>query len=504
MKLLIANRGEIAVRIIKACQEMGIQTVAIYSEADINALHRRLADEAMLIGPPPPAESYLQANKIIDVAQQTNCQAIHPGFGFLAENADFALAVQTAGLIFIGPTPEAIQQMGSKITARKLMAQAGVPIVPGYQASDKTADLLKAAQEIGFPLLIKTTAGGGGKGMRLVESMAGMADSLSAARREALSAFGDDTVYLEKYVSHPHHIEFQIFGNRHGEVIHLFERECSIQRRHQKIIEETPSPLLDETLRQRMAETAIKAAQAVNYSNAGTLEFLVDGTTRDFYFLEMNTRLQVEHPITEMVTGVDLVKWQIREALELTDTYNQDDIQQRGHAVECRIYAEDPANQFLPTIGKLLKVVEPTGLNIRVDTGTTSGDEVTVHYDPMLAKLVVWAENRAEAIRKMDWALRHYVILGDVTTNIPFLLDVINHPEFIAGNTPTSFLDEHLPNWQPSTELPIEALLATGLVEFNHKTTTFENHPNHGASVSHTDPYSPWLLGSQFRVMADT
>lgn len=505
-KILIANRGEIAVRIIKACQEMGLLTVAVYSEADAQAMHTYLADEAVLLGPPSPTESYLRGDKIIEIAQQTDCQAIHPGFGFLAENADFAERVTQAGLIFVGPSAEAIRQMGSKTGARAVIAQAGVPIVPGYQDSQHDDDLLRAANDIGFPLLVKASAGGGGKGMRLVNTAADMADSLAAARREAKHAFGDDTVYLEKYVQRPHHIEFQIFGDGQGNVIHLFERECSIQRRHQKIIEETPSPLLDDDLRNRMGQAAVAAAQAVNYANAGTLEFLVDGESRDFYFLEMNTRLQVEHPITEMVTGVDLVKWQLQTALwkgeqasSLKVGLDAVNIQPRGHAIECRIYAENPAEGFLPSTGKLLQVIMPTGLHIRVDSGIRSGDEITVHYDPMLAKLIVWAASRAEAIAKMRWALQNTVMLGEVTTNIPFLLDVLNHEAFKAGDTPTSFLETHLPDWQPPADLPHEALIALALLEGKASSSTTAASPADGFT-STSDPYSPWTTLRGFRI----
>ena len=494
-KLLIANRGEIAVRIIKACREMGIKTVAVYSDADEFALHTRLADEAVRIGPSAPTESYLRGEAIIKVAQQTNCQAIHPGFGFLAENLMFAEAVCQAGLIYIGPTPNAIRTMGSKLAAREAIQAVGVPIVPGYQESNLSADLLSAAEDIGFPLLIKASAGGGGKGMRLVESSDEMSAALAAARREAQHAFADDTVYLEKYISQPHHIEFQIFGHGNGIISHLFERECSIQRRHQKIIEETPSPLLDEALRQRMGQAAIQAAQAVDYTNAGTVEFLVDGQSKNFYFLEMNTRLQVEHPITEMVTGIDLVKWQIRTAAGQTIPQATQPPTSRGHALECRIYAEDPSNGFLPSTGKLFQVIEPTGPHIRVDSGISSGDEVTRHYDPMLAKLVVWAESRAEAINKMRYALQNYTILGEVTTNIPFLLAVINHPAFATGDTPTDFLTQHLADWSP-TELPAATLIAATLFD------SLAVHTQNGlpAKASEGDMYTPWQAASQFRI----
>lgn len=489
-KILIANRGEIAVRIIQACHELGITVVAVYSEADAQAQHVRLADEAVYLGPAAPSESYLRADLLINAACSTQCEAIHPGFGFLSENADFATAVQQAGLVFIGPQPETIRAMGSKTGARQVMAAAGVPIVPGYQDSPHEADLVAAAAKIGYPVLVKASAGGGGKGMRRVDQPQDLVEAIGAARREALKAFGDDQIYLEKYVRQPHHIEFQVFGDTHGQFFQLFERECSIQRRHQKIIEETPSPLLTPDLRQRMAEVALQAIQKIKYINAGTLEFLVDGATRDFYFLEMNTRLQVEHPITEMVVGVDLVKAQLRVASGEALTWSG--LAQQGHAIECRIYAEDPTQQFLPSTGKLWRVIPPQGPNIRFDSGISSGDEVTRHYDPMLAKLIVWAENRAQAIRKLDWALRHTVILGEVTTNIAFLLAVVNHPAFAQGDTPTDFLDQHLLPWSAQTELPLEALIATALAE--------TPVPMVAPSAQSADSYSPWLVSNRFRV----
>jgi acetyl-CoA carboxylase biotin carboxylase subunit len=439
-KLLIANRGEIAVRIIRACQEMGIATVAVYSDADARSLHVALAGEAVYIGPPPPRESYLRSERILQAAHERGCDALHPGYGFLSENADFADAVVAAGLCFIGPGGDAMRIMGSKTSARAAMQAAGVPVVPGYQASQRDDDLIAAARRIGYPLLVKATAGGGGKGMRVVNHPDELSLALESARREALNAFGDDRIYLEKLLEHPHHVEFQVFGDHHGNALHLFERECSVQRRHQKIIEETPSPLLDADLRQRMGDAAVAAVRAVGYTNAGTIEFLVDAA-RNFYFLEMNTRLQVEHPITEVVTGVDLVKLQIRVAAGEPLPFTQAELSQRGHAIECRIYAEDPANHFLPAIGNVLTAVEPVGPGVRVDAGVTTGDAVTLHYDPMIAKLVVLGENRCDAIGKMLWALHHYVILGDVITNIPFLAEVLRHPRFQSGDTTTDFVD---------------------------------------------------------------
>lgn len=489
-KILIANRGEIAVRIIRTCQEMGVATVAVYSEADAGALHTRLADEALLIGPSPPTESYLSAERIVAAARQTGCEAIHPGFGFLSENATFAEAVRAAGLTFIGPSAEAIRLMGSKIAARTVMEQAGVPVVPGYhpQTDETATDLLAAAEDIGYPLLVKATAGGGGKGMRVVTQATDLTNTVAGIRREAHKAFGNDQIFLEKYLAQPRHIEFQLFGDSQGNIVHLFERECSIQRRHQKTIEETPSPLLDEALRQRMGEAAVAAAQAVNYVNAGTVEFLADGEGH-FYFLEMNTRLQVEHPITELVTGIDLVRLQLQVAAGEPLPFCQADLTQRGHAIECRIYAEDAANGFLPDTGVILQATEPTGPGIRVDTGITSGDEITLHYDPMLAKLIVLGENREAARQKMAAALARYVILG-VTTNIPFLQAVIAHPAFQQGQTTTHFIDTHFANWQPDADVSADlALIAAALSE----RFASDRSPNRGNEAGEdADRYNPW------------
>lgn len=504
-KVLIANRGEIAVRIIRACQEMGIRTVAVYSEADSTALHTRLADESVLLGPPPAVASYLRADRMIEAALQTDCEAVHPGYGFLAENADFAQAATEAGLTFIGPSAEVIRLMGSKTAAREVMQAAGVPVVPGYQASEQNKDLLDAATEIGFPLLVKATAGGGGKGMRLVHSAAELPDALQSARREALHAFGDERVYLEKYLVSPRHIEFQILGDIHGNVLHLFERECSVQRRHQKIIEETPSPLLamDESLRQRMGQAAVAAAQAVNYVNAGTIEFLVDAEA-NFYFLEMNTRLQVEHPVTELVTGLDLVKWQLRVAAGEALPFQQADLSQRGHALECRIYAEDAANNFLPATGRVLRLVEPVGPGIRVDSGLAPGDEVTPYYDPLLAKLIVSGENRQETIPKMTAALRQYVILG-ITTNLSFLGDLLAHETFQRGELNTNLVEQYFNNWQPRpASSPDLALISAALAEIlaekgagEQGSSPYERLRSGGEG---NDPYSPWRQLPNFRI----
>ena len=506
-KILIANRGEIAVRIIRACQEMGIATVAVYSDADAGALHVALADEAVRIGPPPPRDSYLCADCILEAARTRGCDAIHPGYGFLAENADFADAVTAAGLTFIGPSGAAMRVMGSKTSARAAMQAAGVPVVPGYQASQDDADLVAAATELGYPVLVKATAGGGGKGMRVVADPGDLPAALASARREAANAFGDDRIYLEKRILHPHHIEFQVFGDAHGNAVHLFERECSVQRRHQKIVEESPSPLLDDALRRRMGEAAVAAVKAVGYTNAGTLEFLVEGLSGaidgmlSFYFLEMNTRLQVEHPVTEAVTGIDLVKLQIRVAAGEPIPFTQADIRQRGHAIECRIYAEDPANGFLPAIGSVLAAVEPVGPGVRVDAGVTSGDTVTLHYDPMIAKLIVLGEGRADAIGKMLWALRHYVILGDVVTNIPFLRDVLAHPRFAAGDTTTDFVDECFAAWQPAAFTPPD--LAFAVAALAEVLSAGSGVAASGLDAT-GDPTNPWQQANSFRIGVDS
>ncbi|MEK7326442.1 MAG: acetyl-CoA carboxylase biotin carboxylase subunit [Chloroflexota bacterium] len=449
-KLLIANRGEIAVRLIRACREMDIRAVAVYSEADANALHVRLADEAVLIGPPPPRESYLQIDRILEAAQKSKAEAIHPGYGFLSENADFAEAVTSAGLIFVGPPADAIRKMGSKTRARAIMQNAGVPVVPGYHGA-ADADFSEAAGTIGYPVLVKAAAGGGGKGMRIVKSPAELAESVAAAQREAANAFGSDEVFIEKYIDRPRHIEFQVLADSFGETVHLFERECSIQRRHQKIIEETPSPFLTSERRAKMGAAAVAAAKAAGYVNAGTVEFIVDDYG-DFYFLEMNTRLQVEHPVTEMVTGVDLVKAQIRIAAGERLWFGQRDLSQRGHAVECRIYAEDPANNFYPSGGKIEQAVEPVRPGVRVDAGVTAGDEVSIYYDPLIAKVIAHAETRAGAIRKMDAALADYKLTG-ITTNISFLRAVLIHPAFERGETTTHFIEEHLKDWRAAPEI---------------------------------------------------
>ncbi|MEZ4861196.1 MAG: acetyl-CoA carboxylase biotin carboxylase subunit [Caldilineaceae bacterium] len=500
-KILVANRGEIAVRIIRACQELGIRTVAVYSAADATAPHVWLADEAAALGPAPAVESYLRIDKLIDVATRYGCDAVHPGYGFLAENADFAAAVIAAGLTWIGPAPATIRAMGSKTAARRTMQAAGVPVVPGYQAGGTDAELMAAAQDLGYPLLVKAAAGGGGKGMRTVQAAPELPAALESARHEARHAFGDDEIFLEKLVAQPHHVEFQILGDQHGNLVHLFERECSIQRRHQKIIEESPSPLLnqilsDKMLRQRMGEAAVAAARAVDYVNAGTVEFLVD-EQGNFYFLEMNTRLQVEHPITELVTGVDLVQTQIQVAAGAPLPFTQADLHQRGHAIECRIYAEDAANGFAPSIGALHLVKEPTGPGIRVDSGVTSGDTISHHYDPLLAKLIVLGADRQQAIQRMLYALQHYVILGEVVTNLTFLQAVLAHPAFAAGATSTAFLEQHLPHWTPPATPPPDAvLIAAALADWLGQATPVATALDQAGA----DPYNPWAVSNGFRL----
>lgn len=441
-KILIANRGEIAVRIIRACEERGLRTVAVYSDADRRALHVRRADEAYHIGPAPASESYLRIDRILDVARRSGADAIHPGYGFLAENAEFAQACADAGVVFIGPPPAAIAAMGDKVEARRRMQAAGVPVVPGTEAGLPHEELQRAAEELGYPVMVKAAAGGGGKGMRLVRERGELPAALAAAGREAQAAFGDSRVYLEKVIEGARHIEIQILADTQGNAIHLGERECSIQRRHQKLIEEAPSVAVDAELRQRMGEVATRAARAAGYVNAGTIEFLLDSTGK-FYFLEMNTRLQVEHPVTEMVTGVDIVKEQLAIASGRRMRYRQEDISPKGWAIECRITAEDPYNGFLPSAGSITMLQEPTGPGVRVESGIYEGTEVTFHYDPMIAKLVVWGETRAEAILRMRRALKEYRI-GGIHTSIPFHQKIMEHTEFIWGTFDTGFIERRL------------------------------------------------------------
>ena len=446
-KILIANRGEIAVRIIRACRELGVSPVAVYSECDRTALHVRYADEAYAIGPSAPRESYLRIDAIVDAAKQAGADGVHPGYGFLAENEDFAAAVRDAGLTFIGPTPEAIATMGSKTAARTAAKRAGVPVVPGTEdplPSDvPDAEIAKAAAAIGFPLLVKAVAGGGGKGMRTVTDPAELAGAVRAARSEAGAAFGDAAVYLERRLTRPRHIEVQLLGDHHGSVLPFVERECSIQRRHQKVVEESPSLAVTPALRAAMTAAAAAVARSVGYTNAGTIEFLLDEDGQ-FYFLEMNTRLQVEHPITEMVTGIDLVRWQIRIARgEQLDLDPERLLRPLGHAIECRIYAEDPDNRFLPSPGRIQQLRVPAGPGIRDDSGATAGLDVPIFYDPMISKLVAWAEDRPLAIARMQRALGEYLVTG-IKTTVPFFTWLLAQDDFRAGRFHTSYLDEVL------------------------------------------------------------
>ena len=439
-KVLVANRGEIAVRILRACEELGIATVAVYSDADRNCLHVRYANEAYNIGPAAARQSYLRMDRIIDAAKQAKAEAIHPGYGFLAENAEFSKACQDAGIVFIGPSPETIRALGDKLAARQTMQKTGIPVVPGtYEGIRDEAHALAAAEEIGYPVLIKAAAGGGGKGMRVVRSSADMASAVRAAAAEAMAAFGDGTLYMEKMLEGVRHIEVQLLADRFGNVIHLGERECSIQRRHQKLIEESPSIAVDPDLRRRMGETAVKAAKTVGYESAGTVEFLLD-KNKNFYFLEMNTRLQVEHPITEFVTGVDIVIEQLRMATGRRLRYKQEDININGWAMECRITSDDPYNDFMPSVGKIISLSEPSGPGVRVDSAIFEGYEVTLYYDPLIAKLIVWGESRAQAIMRMRRALNEYKIIG-IQTSIPFHLRMMETASFITGRIDTSFLE---------------------------------------------------------------
>ena len=441
-KVLIANRGEIALRVIRACREMGIASVAIFSEVDRSALHVTQADEAYLVGPAAARESYLNVAKILEVAKRCGAEAIHPGYGFLSENAQFARACAEAGIKFIGPPPSAMELMGSKTRARSAMQAAGVPMVPGSARGLTLAEAEEMAASVGFPVMIKAAAGGGGKGMRLVKAPAELKSSFETAQSEALRSFNDGEIYVEKFIENPRHIEIQVLGDEHGNVVYLGERECSVQRRHQKVIEEAPSAVVDEDLRRRMGAVAVQAAKSAGYTNAGTIEFLVDAN-RNFYFLEMNTRLQVEHPVTELVTGLDLVHLQLRIASGEKLPFRQEDITLRGHAIECRVYAEDPENNFFPSPGKITKLLRPSGPGVREDSGVYEGWTVPLDYDPMLAKLIVYAGDRATAIARMRRALNEYFI-GGIKTNLPLFRRILEHPDFVAARIDTGFLDRLL------------------------------------------------------------
>ncbi|MGB8657639.1 MAG: acetyl-CoA carboxylase biotin carboxylase subunit [Candidatus Zixiibacteriota bacterium] len=496
-KILIANRGEIAVRIINACKEMSIPTVAIFSTVDRTALHVQMADEAYCIGDPPPLESYLHIDKIIQVAKESGADAIHPGYGFLAENPDFAERCEKERIIFIGPNSKALRLVGDKVASRQTVTQAKIPIIPGMMSSGGNIEKFKkAADEIGYPVMIKASAGGGGKGMRVIHSPKDLEKGIEAGMREAKSAFGDESVYLEKYIEEPRHVEFQVLADNFGNVVHLCERECSIQRRHQKIVEETPSCALDEELRAKMGETAKQVIKASGYNNAGTVEFLLD-KNRNFYFLEVNARLQVEHPITELVTGVDLVKQQIKIASGEKLSIGQRDVKQRGHAIECRIYAEDPENNFFPSSGKILFMQEPSGPGIRHDCGIYSGFEVSVYYDPILSKVIAWGETREDARRRMILALSKYTVLG-IKTSIEFLSSVMSHPEFIAGNTQTSFIDKNMSDWREKKGEKSslhEALMAAAVLSQSRTSPR-------RTSAKETAP-SPWLTVGKWSIGGD-
>ena len=481
-RLLIANRGEIALRIVRACRELGIEAVAIYSDADAAAPHVRAADRAVRVGPAAPSESYLNIGAIVDAARASGADAVHPGYGFLSERAAFADACEKAGLIFVGPPAASIEAMGSKIGARRLMERAGVPVVPGRTPDDQAdSGIEAAAKDIGFPVLIKASAGGGGKGMRIAHDAATLSEAIPAARREAQAAFGDGTLYVERLIEHPRHVEIQVFADAHGNVVHLFERECSVQRRHQKVVEESPSLAVTPALRERMGAAAVAAARSAGYRNAGTIEFLVDheggrGDEARFYFLEMNTRLQVEHPVTELVTGTDLVRAQLHVAGGGELPWTQADLSQRGHAIECRVYAEDPAGGFLPQAGRLLVYREPSGPGIRVDSGVEEGAEVPVQYDPMLAKLIASGESRTAAIARAVAALRAFPILG-VRTNVAFLINVLTHPAFIEGDVHTGFIDDHLDDLLRVPETPEAVLAAAAFARESRAAASTEPSP---------------------------
>jgi 3-methylcrotonyl-CoA carboxylase alpha subunit len=495
-KILIANRGEIACRVIKTARRMGIRTVAVYSEADANARHVRLADEAVLLGPAAARESYLVADKIIEACQRTGAQAVHPGYGFLSENEEFAEALAQAGLVFIGPPAAAIRAMGSKSEAKKLMGTANVPLTPGYHGDDQRPTLLHAeAEKIGYPVLIKAAAGGGGKGMRLVEKSEDFPDALASCKREALSSFGDDHVLIEKYITKPRHVEIQVFADTLGHCVYLFERDCSVQRRHQKVLEEAPAPGMSEARRREMGEAAVAAAKAVGYVGAGTVEFIAnqDGS---FFFMEMNPRLQVEHPVTEMITGQDLVEWQLRVAAGQPLPLRQEQLEIRGHALEARIYAEDASKGFLPATGKLVRLVPPAeSINVRVDTGVEEGDEITPFYDPMIAKLIVWDETRDGALARMRKALADYRVAG-LTTNIDFLSRLVACPAFAKADLDTGLIERQKDFLFPAAQpVPRDALLVATVGEL-----LWEQHAAKLAAQHSGDPYSPWHARDGWRM----
>uniref|UniRef100_A0A8D3CVE7 Methylcrotonoyl-CoA carboxylase subunit alpha mitochondrial n=1 Tax=Scophthalmus maximus TaxID=52904 RepID=A0A8D3CVE7_SCOMX len=494
-KVLIANRGEIACRVMRTAKKMGVRSVAVYSDADRHSMHVAMADEAYHIGPAPSQQSYLSMEKVLEVAKMSGSHAVHPGYGFLSENTEFAEACKQEGIIFIGPPSSAIRDMGIKSTSKHIMSAAGVPIIGGYHGEDQSDKRLQAeAAQIGYPVMIKAVRGGGGKGMRIASSDADFLEQLESARREARKSFNDDVMLVEKFVEDPRHVEVQVFGDMHGNAVYLFERDCSVQRRHQKIIEEAPGPGISPEVRRKLGEAAVKAAKAVNYVGAGTVEFIMDAN-HNFYFMEMNTRLQVEHPVSEMITGTDLVEWQLRVAAGERLPLLQDDIILGGHSFEARIYAEDPNNDFLPGAGPLLHLSTPQpDQYTRIETGVREGDEVSVHYDPMIAKLVVWGEDRSAALKKLRYCLRQYNIVG-LNTNIDFLLSLSGHPEFEAGNVTTSFIPQHYADLFPAPIAPSGATIcqaALGLV-LQEKKNTQE------FTQASTDPFSPFGSSSGWR-----
>ena len=499
-KILIANRGEIACRVIKTARRMGIRTVAVYSEADAGARHVRMADEAVLIGPAQASESYLVAQRIIEAAQASGAQAIHPGYGFLSENEAFAEACLAAGLVFIGPPVGALRAMGSKSAAKTLMTGAGVPLVPGYHGDRQDPAFLKTqAEQVGYPLLIKPSAGGGGKGMRIVSESDQFLDALASCKREAQASFGSDQVLIERYLAHPRHIEIQVFGDQFGEIIHLFERDCSVQRRHQKVLEEAPAPGMSAERRAQMGRAAVEAARAVGYVGAGTVEFIAEQdfvTSGNFYFMEMNTRLQVEHPVTEMITGVDLVEWQLRVATGEPLPLAQEQLSIRGHALEARIYAENPDKDFLPSTGRLVHLAPPeASLHVRIDSGVEQGDEITPHYDPMISKLIVWDETRDKALARMLEALAQYRVVG-VTNNVDFLSRLVACPAFASADLDTGLIErEHALLFPASLAPPAQAWLVAALAELLR-----ENAEAARAARASQDPHSPWHCRDGWRV----
>ena len=503
-RLLIANRGEIACRIARTARRLGIRTVAVYSEADRDAMHVDAADEAVLIGPAAARESYLNIGRIVAAARASGADAVHPGYGFLSENAEFAEACAAAGLVFVGPPPAAIRSMGRKAAAKALMERAGVPVVPGYHGEGQDPDWLAAeAGRIGYPVLVKAVAGGGGKGMRRVDDADGFAAALAGAKREAAAAFGDDEVLIERYVNRPRHIEIQVFADRHGNAVHLFERDCSVQRRHQKVLEEAPAPGMPDGMRRAMGEAAVKAAQAIGYVGAGTVEFIADasrGLRADaFFFMEMNTRLQVEHPVTELVTGQDLVEWQLRVAAGEPLPLRQEDLAITGHAVEARVYAENPARNFLPSTGRLLHLRLPEeGPHVRIDAGVRQGDEVSIHYDPMIAKVIAWDHDRTQALRRLVGALERFEVAG-LTANVAFLAAVARHPAFAAGDIDTGFIDRHRSDLVPAAAPAPEAALAVACLDVLLRRAA----ERQAAAAASADPWSPWARCDGWRLNDD-